>query len=206
MARPAALGISVTINSLADADLVLAELSYLETQNTIVDAEIKQAVDTLKTNAEKRLVVTVEGQTFTISDRIAKLTEVLEPWVQANIAEHLKGNARSIKLAHGTLGLRQQPLTISVPEKQEAEVLRKINTATQGFIQRIRNSLIQTFRGWGSASDFLSLKFGVNTKNIKAAYEAERLSKAKIESLGLIVREAFDAPEIKPAECVTAAD
>ena len=109
MPRPDAIGSEISVKSIEDADLVLAELSWLQNEKDRLDAVTKQKIEALKTEYQQKAVVTVEGERLAIADRAAALMGPLIKWVVKNVASHFKGKKKSIDLAHGTLGLRQQP-------------------------------------------------------------------------------------------------
>jgi hypothetical protein len=208
MARPDALGVSFQIKSLDDADLALAELSWLENQNALLTAKTKQKVDAIKTEIASQAVVEIEGTFVVISDRIEILAQALEKFVSKQIEKHLPDGKRSIDLAHGTLGLRKTPATVVIPEGvKEAVIVEAIDEATFGLVGKLRGFLTRLVKQWnGSLRDLITVKITPNLSSIKTSLAEKRITAAQVESLGLVIVPESDVPVVKLAECKTASE
>lgn len=200
MARPDALGLTVTIKSIDDVELCLAELGWLKSQKTRLDAQASQAIEQIKTDSNAKAVVEIEDSQVTIADRIALIEQVLEKWLGKNVSKHLDGEKKSIDLAHGTVGLRQSQLSVTLPKGTDDEVLAKIDGVAKGFCQKIRDTLVRLVKGFGSIHEMVNLKVSVNISGIKKALKEKRTTKENVESLGLVVTEPTDEPYFTPTE------
>lgn len=208
MARPDALGTDFQIKDIETADKALAELSWLRNQLDIVASKTKQKVDSIKTELAPLCLVEIEGQSVQISDRIEILEAALEKFTVKHIEKHLPEGRRSIDLAHGTLGLRKQPLTIAVSEKCKTDdVLELIDIASGGLVAKLRGFLVRAIKQLKSSlNQLVTVKITPNISAIKDAYTEQRLTADQVKGMGLVIREPFDAPVVNPAKCVTAAD
>ena len=212
MARPDALGFEVSVKSLDDIDPVLHELSWLHSEQDRLDALAKQKIDSIKKEFQEKAVVTIPSevdggctdQTVTFSDRIEALEKPLGAWVSKNLRKHLDGKKKSIDLPHGTIGLRQQPLVIEIPDgTSEAVILDTIDAEADGIIGAIRGWAIKKLKSLACLiGDVLKIETKINLKGIKDAFEEKRLTRDQIESLGLTIREASDDAVLKPAKTV----
>ena len=213
MARPSAIGLKIELNTLEDVDNALAELSYLQNQGAIVAAETKSAIDKIKTQMADKLNITVEGESHSLTGRIVDLESALETWIESKIKEHLKDDKKSIDLAHGTVGIRQRPLSIELAKGKKAEdVVKALNEVTKGkraiagFIDMLYANLQKLVKGFGTLDNYLTLKVELNVNAIKSALKNKVVNAKQLETIGLIVVEPKDGPVISPAKCVTAAD
>lgn len=214
MARPAALGTVVVITSLADVDLVLAELSYLRFRSNEVVGEVNQQIDAIKTAALEKTFVTVEGQRVTIKDRMESLLDVLAGWIPGNIEQHAEKGKKSIDLAHGTIGMRQQQLAIEFAETKTAKdvidafdaVSVKTKRSVFGWVAGTLARLSDIVKGYGPVSDFIRLKLELNMVGIKAAYKGQRVKKEQLAALHLVPIDPVDVPYADPAEYVVTAE
>ncbi|WP_010586292.1 host-nuclease inhibitor Gam family protein [Schlesneria paludicola] len=213
MPRPTDLGSEISVKSIDDADLALAELSWLQNEQARLDAITKQKIDALKDEYDAKKVVTLYAddpeQTVTVSfaDRVATLTGPLTKWVTKHIASHFKGKKKSVDRLHGTLGLRQQPRVVMVgKETSAAKVLDAIDektgivTAANGLLTRKQSEL------GGQAKDWISIEVKLDLAAINAAIEEKRIERATVEELGLIIRDAYDDAVIKPAKTIVSAE
>lgn len=207
MVRPSAIGTEISVKSIDDADVALAELSWLENEQSRLDALAKQKIDAIKTEFQAKSTVTIDGQEFTIADRIKQIVGPLGKWVVKSIASHFKGNKKSVDTPHGTLGLRQQPRIVEIgAETSAARVLEAIDFEA-GSVTAINANLVRKIPTFGGqVKDWLSIKVSLDLAAINAALEEKRITREMIESLGLVVRDACDLPVIKAAKMVVSAD
>jgi Bacteriophage Mu Gam like protein len=212
MPRPDALGLEISVKSLDDVDPVLHELSWLHSEQDRLDALAKQKIDSIKKEFQEKAVVNIPAgafgelseSTMTIADRIESLEKPLATWVAKNLRKHLDGRKKSIDFPHGTIGLRQQPLVVEIPEgTSEAVILDTIDAEAEGIIGAIRGWAIKRLKNLSClVGDVLKIETKINLKGIKDAFEDKRLTKEQIEALGLTIREASDDATIKPAKTV----
>ena len=213
MGRPDALGLDVSVKSLDDVDPVLHELSWLYSEQERLDAMAKQKIDSIKKEFQEKAVVTIADTTeggediedvVTFADRIEALEKPLGTWVSKNLRKHLTGKKKSIDLPHGTIGLRQQPLVIEIPEgSSETVILDTIDAEAEGIIGTIRGWAIKRLKNLAClVGDVLKIETKINLKGIKDAFEDKRLTREQIEALGLTIREASDDAVLNPAKTV----
>ena len=209
MARPAALGSVVVVQSLDDADLVLTELSYLEFVANQITNEANAKINAIKDAAIDQMSVIVEGNRVTLKDRSDALKAVLHEWIAADLTKLLKDDAKSIELAHGTIGLRQRPLAIEIAEgKKDEDVITALNAVTmgkkgiQGWFDATLARLVDVVKGFGPISDFIAIKFSLNMAGIKKAYKDKRVKAPALASIHLKAVDPYDAPFISPSEYV----
>ncbi|MEI8017493.1 MAG: host-nuclease inhibitor Gam family protein [Schlesneria sp.] len=213
MPRPDSLGLEVSVKSLDDVDPVLHELSWLHSEQDRLDALAKQKIDSIKKEFQEKAVVTIcdttEGgedieDTVTFADRIDALEKPLGTWVAKNLRKHLDGKKKSIDFPHGTIGLRQQPLVVEIPEgTSEKVILDTVDNEAEGIIGTIRGWAVRRLKTLACfVGDVLKIEVKLNLKGIKDALEDKRLTKEQIEALGLTIREASDDAVLKPAKTV----
>lgn len=203
MARPNALGLDVSIESLDDADLILAELSHLSGEQARRKAALDQRIATLKTESDAAATVEVEGQTLTLAERTATLIDTLGPWLLAHVGEHLPPKKKSLELLHGTIGLRQQPAVAQFGEDvTEQWVLDQIEEAT-GLITAVNAILdrkIPTLGKSVTGRDVLKLEVVPALKPMLSAVDSKRLTTEQLAAFGVFLRAPYDEPVIKPSK------
>jgi phage host-nuclease inhibitor protein Gam len=213
--RPDALGLEIKITSIDDVDAILHELSWLEQEQAKLNALAKQKIDAVKLEFQNRSVVLISAemdgdaaQTMTINERVSALKKPLEAWIVKHAEKHCKGKKRSFDLPHGTIGLRQQPLTIDVSKHSSvAKVLDAIDAESDSMITTIRSWVVKKLKSLSClVGDLIKIETTLNLKGIKEAYDEKRLSREQIESLGLTIRDAYDDAVIKPAKTVVSAE
>jgi hypothetical protein len=203
--RPVALGEKVSIKSIEDADLALAELSWLDNERAKVAAAIKQQVDAIKTASAKKEILIIDNTETTLGDRAKYLHDLLTPWVLKNAKAHVPEKKKSVDLPHGTIGLRQQPLVVAFADGvNEMAVLDAIDAQADGIVGTIRAWAIKRLKNLASlfVKDVLTIGVIVNLKGVKDALEDGRITREQVESLGLAIRDPYDDAVIKPAKTV----
>ena len=193
MARPGALGKDFTVKSIEDCDLVLAEMGWLRAQSETINARLEQRIAALKTEAGAASVVEIDDLKILISDRFEVLEGALLKWVLKHGDKHLVGKDRSVKLAHGTIGFRQVPLSVCVPKKSDAAVVESIDTLLGGVLKKLRGGIQRLSKAFGvMISELVSVEITVNTSAIKTAIKEKRLLADAARDLGLEEVEPWD--------------
>jgi len=211
MARPTALGLDVSVRSLSDADAVLHEMAWIGSQKATLAAQAKQRIDAIKVEAEAKAVVEVEGQMLSLDQRLETLSVRLAKWVAANAEKHLTGKRRSMDLAHGKIGLRQQPLVAMLgDEATDASVLDAIDEQT-GLVVAVnaileRRTTLCNDAGKAKAGDLISVEIKPAYKSMKDALEAKRVTREQLAALGVSVRDPYDEPVLTPSKNVVFAE
>lgn len=181
-----------TVDSLATADQALHELGWLLHEQERLDALCKQAIEKLKEDFAGKAVVTIGTESVSLGTRIDAVRKLLMDWTAANIREHLDKGKRKRVLSHGELGFRQQPRVVEIgideetgePYKPEL-VLQWIREGDLSKAQRVACTETTT---------------KLHLRGAKEAYEAGKLSIESLASVGLVVRDACDAPVVTPAK------
>ena len=210
----AALGPEVTIETLDQANLVLHELAWVQQQLGKVAADVKIKIDALKAAAPPSVKIKDPARSIaedpvevSLLDRQELLQQTLATWTAEHIAEHLTGKKRSIDLPHGRLGLRQRPQIVEMAEGwAESAVLAAIDEIA-GVVAAV-TGILDRKTGIGSARvrDLLDIQINVSCKAARDAIEAQRVTAAELEPLGLVIREAYDEPVVTPTKTVVLAD
>lgn len=208
MARPAALGAEFEIASLADADLVLAELAFLDHREREVLDATNCEIAAAKSRALDQLVVTVSGSPVTIAERRDRLTSRLESWIETDLATQLT-DKKSVALANGTIGFRRNAERVTLPvgatDKDffdSFEKLTKGKKGVQGWIAATMARLNDSVIGLGSVGDLLRVKIEINWTAIRQGYRDKKILPEALAKLGLIAVESRDVPYISPNEFV----
>ena len=193
MARPGALGKDFTVKSIEDCDLVLAEMGWLRAQSDAINARLEQRILEVKTLVGAASVLEIDDLKILISDRFEVLEGALLKWVLKHGDKHLAGKDRSVKLAHGTIGFRQVPLSVTVPKKTDSAVVETIDTLLGGVLKKLRGGIQRISKAFGlMISDLVSVEFTVNTSAIKTAIKEKRITADAARDLGLEVVEPWD--------------
>lgn len=201
MQRPSTLGRDVTVKSLDDADAVLHELAWIANQTAALNAAAKQKIDAIKLATAEKAVVTIEEETMTLEDRAAQLEKLLSKWVSSNIEKHLTGKKRSIELAHGKLGLRQQPLVAALAEESSDKTVLDAIDETTGLITAIMATLQRkTTIGTARAGDLITVEIKPAFKAMRDAYESKLVTAEALQSIGVALRDAYDEPVLTPTK------
>lgn len=126
-ARPNALGLDFAVGSLEDVDNCLHEIAWLKSFQESIEAPSKAKIEALKTEAQGKMVVEIDGQTCTIKQRLEALQFALVQWCELSLKDHLPKGKKSLKLSHGELKTRKNEAAVQIlDEKTEAEVALEI--------------------------------------------------------------------------------
>lgn len=190
--RPDAIGLTVEIESLDDADAALYELGWLLAEKARIEAKCKQEIEAIKQKYSNLAVVEVGGKSMPIADRIVMLETPLTEWTEEHIREYLAGKKAKV-LQHGELGLRQQPRVVELGLDEDGktpytaeQVLQWIRESTE-----LKNSL---------KKELLSVSVALHLKGAKELYESGKISLESLTAIGLAVREPYDLAVVKPAK------
>lgn len=199
--RPATLGSSLDLKTLADVDAALHELGWLQQQTAQVKARTQAAVDRLTAEANGRLQVEIDGQPVAFADRSKALEAALVKWCGAKLAKHLEeAGAQSLKLAHGVIGTRSAPDAVVCDEKAVLAAVEK-RAGLAGLIA----GLMQTVLGAVTLGNVIRLKPEVDKTAAKKAWAASPMRQKTLRSLGLVVETNRSTWVIEPAAIEVAA-
>lgn len=128
--RPTTLGLEVDPQSVEDIDQCLHEMAYLTSLQESIEAPIKAKIEALKSEAQERMVIDVDGQTLTIKHRWDSLKNSVFRWCQRCLKKHLPEGKKSLSLAHGALKTRKNEAAVRIVDgKTEAAVATEIATS-----------------------------------------------------------------------------
>ncbi len=207
MPRPETIGVVVQIDSLESADAALHELGWLLHEKSKIDAAAKQAIEDLKEKYAGKQALEIQPEpvdgklppvhSTTFGERIELLSKSLEEWTAENIKGHLK-DKKTVRLKHGELGLRQQPRVVVEDEDPESGE----DYTPEQILNWIRESDLTN----AQKKALTETKVSLHLKGAKDAYEGGKITKEGLAAVGLVVREACDAPVVKPAKITVTAE
>lgn len=193
MKRPDALGIEVSIESLADADAVLHELGWIAQETARLKSLCEQKIEAIKQDFAGRQFIDIEGQQFAMSDRAADLVQRLEDWTAENKDSFLPKGKKTRDLLHGELGVRRNPLVVEIGRDENDQ-----KYDPQSVLNWIEESSLTPSQKRALTETTVSL----HLKGAKDAYTAKKITVEQLVDVGLAVREAADAPVVKPSKLI----
>jgi hypothetical protein len=169
-------------------------MGWLRSQSDAINARLDQRIVEVKTLAGAASVLEIDDFKILICDRFEVLENALLKWVIKHGDKHLVGSKdRSVKLAHGTIGFRQVPLSVTVPKKTDAAVVESIDTLLGGVLKKLRGGIQRLSKAFGlMICELVSIEFTVNTSAIKSAIKEKRYTADAARDLGLDVVEPWD--------------
>lgn len=196
--RPNSLGAKVSVDSLEDVDRVLEEIAFCESEIATRNDIIKRRTDAVKAEQANLSVVEIDGESISVGDRLAYLKTVLSDWISSSIREHLPEDRKSIELPHGTIGLRQQPLSLTIGENSsEEKIVENIDKKTDGLIGKVRAFALKAIKSLGVVfGDLVTVSIKVNWSRLRQLAAEGQLTKKAAQSLGITINDPYDAPTI----------
>lgn len=133
-ARPDALGMDISVSSVEDVDHCLHEMAWLTSLQESIEAPSKAKIEAIKSEAQAKLAIEIEGQRCTIKQRWELLKSAVLQWCETQLKIHLPSGKKSLKLSHGELKTRKNEAAVHIlDEKTESEVATTIAQAGQLF-------------------------------------------------------------------------
>lgn len=212
LGRPKALGPELGLKTIDDVDQALHELAWCQHQEAAISAGTKQAIDQLKKDRESlsELKIEATGETeaephkTTLGERAAALEEAIKEWAKAHLNEHLAKGSKTLKLPHGEVAYKLQPLAIGYAEgATEKTVVAAIEQKSK-LAALALNLLKKTKLGSFVLSQLVRLTPSLDKDGIKAAWDAAPKSRATLKGLGIIVTGGDDQVVVAPTKHVTA--
>lgn len=210
--RPKALGPELALKTIDDVDQALHELAWCQHRETAIHAETKQAIDQLKKDreplSELNIAALAETQAelfkTTLGERSATLEEAIKAWAKAHLTEHLEKGSKTLKLPHGEVAWKAQPLAVDLVEGvKEKAVLAAIDKKT-GLLQLVTKFLAKIALGAFHLGELVRLTPELDKTAIKAAWDAKPKSRKTLQGLGIRVTGGDDHVVVAPTKHVTA--
>lgn len=179
------LGDEPRIESLADVDAALAELSWLKSSETAVNEECESACRKLREKAQEQL------QTIGHADRCNALAAEIHRYCEDEKKSILAdGGKKSRELTHGTIGWRQTQVKIEPIENPKAvlaivEKAVDLTTKLVGLFGRLKVCGVKL-------GLFLECKPALSLTRAKAAVKDKQITPANLKKLGLKIVEPVD--------------
>lgn len=190
------------LKTLEEIDQALYELSWIDHQQRIIDAQNQQEIDALKKSQASRFDLLVEGVPTTLAERRQTVSAAIQVWSGKHLDEHLVEPKRSLDLPHGTVGKRSLPLAIECSEGvKPRDVIDKLDHKT-GFRQAITDLAMKVI-GRCTLGMFVEFKPQLSMISLRNAYKAKRVTDRALNSLGLQVRKESDEMFHEPARYET---
>jgi hypothetical protein len=186
------------IKTIDDVKSAMHELSWLDHERERRDALCQQEIDALRKRQADRYIIEVDGCLMPLTERRALVNEKVEAWAEKDLPALLPEDKKSLELAHGTLGYRQQPLRVTFAEgMDEQKVLDKIDKKTS--FREYLVGLFDRLLSKTALSVLITIAPKLSMSSITKAYKESRIDKPTLKQIGLIVIEARDELYIKPA-------
>lgn len=191
-------GLKPKVKSEDDANQALAALAALEAEAQRVADETAACKRALDDEAQRQLVLEVDGRVVPFSERITALETALKGWADRAHPELAspKGS-RSLELRHGKLGYRKTPARVDYAEGlREGDVVAKVDRhcAEQKKHGGLWDQLSAAFekvklfardRRTRTAGLILKLAVKVDRSAAKRAYEQGLLDARELKTFGL---------------------
>lgn len=191
------------IQSLQDLDAVFAEISLIDHHEAELAAECSREIDTVKAVYGAQMVCTVAESDVALADRRKQLYESAEAWCRSDLAQHLPKNEKSIELAHGTAGLREQtPAVQFLPDVTEKVFVGRVDKKT-GIVAAV-GKLLKKAIGVVPLEDVIRFRPEVNKVALKKLWDAQPRCRATLRKLGITVQAGDDQVVLKPTQYVVA--
>lgn len=191
--RPTRLGKDFEIKTTEDVDAVLHELGWLDSLEAEVRARLQAAIEKLTAEHTAKLVLTIDDQELTVAHRAASLRSALATWCEANLAEHLKGDAKSLTLSHGTIGTRSLPDCVVCDDKK---VIAAVETKVK--LKALIVSWLATKLGAITLAGVIRIKTEVNKVEAKKLWDQGGNVQRSLQALGVTVETGRCSLVIEP--------
>lgn len=205
--RPATLGAELVLVTRDDVEDAMAELGWCAGRIDSAQADLKELHDAIDAKRTKLQRLTIDELETTLLERATQLAAAIREWAAAHLKEHLEGDSRTLKLAHGEVHVKKLPLTIE-PLPATVAAAEKAKVSVADFILEKLNaetSCLSKARGvcamWFVRAmkllvgDLITVEVRLNKQGQLAAYKAGKLDDKTLKALGLVAddtREAFD--------------
>lgn len=201
--RPAALAAEFTLTSLDDVDAALHELGWCQHRIAAIDAETKAKVEALKTAQEALFALRLADEdvpSTTVHRRAEALETALQAWAEEHLQQHLARDSKTLKLAHGDLSLKLQPLAVTLGEGvNEKAVVAAIEKKSK-LPSLVANLLKKITLGVFSLQQIIRLTPSLDKDGIKAVWEQFPKNRGTLKNLGINVTGGSDAIVVSPAK------
>lgn len=165
-------------------------IKWLRCATTEVNEALSLQTMPLQKQAEQAKTVQLEGQTYTFAELEAALTEKVDQYVRRNRRTLFDGKAKTLKLQHGEVSLRDTPLAITF-KQTKAQVATRI---AEHF--DIVGRIIDYAKRLG-CRPWLKLEPVLDVTAIKSAYEVGELTDEDLAEHGLKAETGM-AVRVKP--------
>lgn len=185
------------IKKLSDLDDVLAELSMIDHHTSELSSECSREIDTTKQVYQSRMVCQVGRSSISLATRRQQLQKAAESWIRSDLRAHLPEGERSIKLAHGKVGFREQaPRVQYLDGVDEKMAIDRIEQRT-GIVASAVALLSKAFSVF-TLGQLIRFRPEINKVEIKKAWDAKPDARATLAELGITVQAGEDQIVLEP--------
>lgn len=203
-ARPSALGAEFELKTIDDVDAALHEMGWCRLLDSQVDAAMKARIEALKTSLEGQRDLQIGEQQTTLSERAVALEAALIKWGGKQLKKHLPPDSKTLKLPHGEMSFKLQPLAVSLGEGvTEKAVVASIDKKTK-LLQLAANLLKKIALGAFHLDQLVRVTPSLDKDGIKTAWAENPKSRGTLKGLGIIVTGGEDAVCVAPSKLTVA--
>ena len=194
--RPDALGNQVTLNDVKKVDAALAEIAWLQAEESRVRSLIEEARLGAIKKYSPLLLIKIGSVEVSTSSRLAYLTELVNDWAEDNLADNLPDGKKTLNLTYGSLSSKTQPSGVqNLDEMTDEQVLIAIDQRTN-FVDRVRSAEEIQF-GDFYLSDFVTLKASINRQRLNELIKSGKIDNVMLNQIGLSVTEPAEKVSFK---------
>lgn len=183
----------MVIRNQAELEEALREIGTIESKEASVKARVDLAIAKAKEDGRKELAavhIDEDGEAISAEDRKAQLFDAMEHHFTKRADDYLKGDAKSVKLTHGTVGFRQSPLKLVAVDEDEKGWLARLTKKVQPALETALKGIELATRITGLSA--LSIKITYDRIGLLNQFKKGAFTEGALKRIGLEVEGGED--------------